>query len=74
MRQLGALITYLAEALGTDLIIIGDHITRSFLDVLLSGTAAYVGRYAPWPVIMGHPRQQRLSIQSREFGGPLRET
>jgi nucleotide-binding universal stress UspA family protein len=44
-----------AESLGVDLLVIGAHSKRSFLDVLLGGTAAYVSRHAPCPVVMVQP-------------------
>jgi nucleotide-binding universal stress UspA family protein len=49
------LIISTAEALGVDLIVIGAHSKRSFLDVLLGGTAAYVSRHAACPVLMVQP-------------------
>jgi nucleotide-binding universal stress UspA family protein len=69
-----ALIIHMAETLGTDLIVIGAHSKRSFLDVLLGGTAAYVSRHAPCPVIMVHPREQRLTVQPSEVGESLQAT
>jgi nucleotide-binding universal stress UspA family protein len=44
-----------AENLGVDLLVIGAHSKRSFLDVLLGGAAAYVNRYAPCPVVLVQP-------------------
>ena len=44
-----------AEALGVDLLVIGAHSRRSFLDVLLGGTAAAVSRHAPCAVVMVQP-------------------
>jgi nucleotide-binding universal stress UspA family protein len=49
------LIISTAETLGVDLIVIGGHSKRSFLDVLLGGTAAYVSRHAACPVLMVQP-------------------
>jgi nucleotide-binding universal stress UspA family protein len=49
------LIISTAETLGVDLIVIGAHSKRSFLDVLLGGTAAYVSRHAVCPVLMVQP-------------------
>jgi nucleotide-binding universal stress UspA family protein len=49
------LIIRTAEGLGVDLLVIGAHSKRSFLDVLLGGTAAYVSRHAPCPVVMVQP-------------------
>ena len=48
-------IIHTAESLGVDLLIIGAHSKRSFLDVLLGGTAAYIGRHAVCPVVMVQP-------------------
>ena len=69
-----ALIIHLAETLGADLIVIGAHSKRSFLDVLLGGTASYVSRHATCPVTLVHPREQRLSAQSSEVGESLQVT
>jgi nucleotide-binding universal stress UspA family protein len=57
------LILRTADSLGVDLIVIGAHSKRSFLDVLLGGTAAYVGRNAFCPVIMVQPgpEEKRLT-------------
>jgi nucleotide-binding universal stress UspA family protein len=52
------LILSTAESIAVDLIVIGAHSKRSFLDVLLGGTAAYVSRHAPCPVLMVHPREK----------------
>jgi nucleotide-binding universal stress UspA family protein len=49
------LIVATAETLGVDLIVIGAHSKRSFLDVLLGGTAASVSRHAACPVLMVQP-------------------
>lgn len=49
------LIISTAETLRVDLIVIGAHSKRSFLDVLLGGTAAYVSRHAACPVLMVQP-------------------
>jgi nucleotide-binding universal stress UspA family protein len=49
------LIISAAETLGVDLIVIGAHSKRGFLDVLLGGTAAYVSRHAACPVLMVQP-------------------
>jgi len=50
------LIVATAEALGVDLLVIGAHSKRGFLDGLLGGTAAHVNRDAPCPVVMVQPR------------------
>jgi nucleotide-binding universal stress UspA family protein len=55
------LILRTAESLGVDLIVIGAHSQRSFLDVLLGGTAAYVSRHAPCPVVMVQPGPEEPS-------------
>jgi nucleotide-binding universal stress UspA family protein len=57
------LILRTADSLGVDLLVIGAHSKRSFLDVLLGGTAAYVGRHAFCPVIMVQPgpEEKRLT-------------
>jgi nucleotide-binding universal stress UspA family protein len=58
-----SLIIRTADSLGVDLLIVGAHSKRSFLDVLLGGTAAYVGRHAFCPVIMVQPgpEEKRLT-------------
>jgi nucleotide-binding universal stress UspA family protein len=56
------LIIRTAESLGVDLIVIGAHSKRSFLDVLLGGTAAYVSRHAPCPVVMVQPGPGEKSL------------
>src|SRR5919106_677872 len=55
------LIMHTAETLGVDLIVIGAHSKRSFLDVLLGGTAAYVSRHAPCSVVMVQPEPEGKS-------------
>src|SRR5215510_1360385 len=45
------LIISTAEKLGTDLLVIGAHSKRGFVDALLGGTAAYLNRHAPCPVV-----------------------
>jgi nucleotide-binding universal stress UspA family protein len=45
-----------AERLPADLLIIGAHNKRSVLRVALGGTAAYVSRSAPCPVLTVTPR------------------
>jgi nucleotide-binding universal stress UspA family protein len=47
-----------SERLPADLLIIGAHSNRSVLDVVLGGTAAYVIRHAPCPVLMVAPRRK----------------
>ncbi|MBI4640095.1 MAG: universal stress protein [Candidatus Tectomicrobia bacterium] len=45
-------IVKVAEEVGADLIVIGTHSKRSFLDVLLGGTAYIVTSKAPCPVLL----------------------
>jgi nucleotide-binding universal stress UspA family protein len=49
------LIVATAEALGVDCLVLGAHSQRSFLDVLLGGTATAVSRHAPCAVVMVQP-------------------
>ena len=49
------LIVATAEALGVDCLVLGAHSQRSFLDVLLGGTATAVSRHAPCAVVMAQP-------------------
>ena len=65
------LIVATAEALGVDLLVIGAHSKRSFLDVLLGGTAAAVSRQAPCAVVMVQPEAPRPVPQSSEVGEAL---
>ncbi len=65
------LIVATAEALGVDLLVIGAHSKRSFLDALLGGTAAAVSRQAPCAVVMVQPGAQRPVPQSSEVGEAL---
>jgi nucleotide-binding universal stress UspA family protein len=60
-----------AEALGVDCLVIGAHSKRSFLDVLLGGTATAVSRHAPCTVVMVQPEEQRPLVQTGEVGDPL---
>jgi nucleotide-binding universal stress UspA family protein len=46
-----------AERLPAELLVIGAHNKRSVLDVMLGGTAGYVSRHAPCPVVMVTPRR-----------------
>jgi nucleotide-binding universal stress UspA family protein len=46
-----------AERLSADLLVIGAHSKRSMFDAVLGGTAAYVSRHAPCPVVMVTPRR-----------------
>jgi nucleotide-binding universal stress UspA family protein len=47
-----------AARLQADLVVIGAHSKRGVFDVALGGTAAYVSRHAPCPVIMVTPRKK----------------
>ena len=62
------LIVATAEALGVDLLVIGAHSKRSFLDVLLGGTATAVSRHAPCAVVMVQPGEKRPLVQTNEVG------
>jgi nucleotide-binding universal stress UspA family protein len=68
------LIVATAEALGVDLLVIGAHSKRSFLDVLLGGTATAVSRHAPCAVVMVQPGEKRPLVQTNEVGQPLQAT
>jgi len=65
------LIVATAEALGVDLLVMGAHSKRSFLDVLLGGTAAAVSRHAPCAVVLVQPGEQRPLAQTGEVGHTL---
>src|SRR6266540_4554940 len=52
------LIISTAEKLGVDLLVIGAHSKRGIVDVLLGGTAAYLSRHAPCPVVTVQPREE----------------
>jgi nucleotide-binding universal stress UspA family protein len=60
-----------AEALEVDLLVMGAHSQRSFLDVLLGGMAAAVSRHAPRTVVMVQPGEQRPLVQTSAVGDPL---
>jgi nucleotide-binding universal stress UspA family protein len=62
------LIVATAEALGVDCLVIGAHSKRSFLDVLLGGTATAVSRHAPCAVVMVQPGEERPLEQTSEVG------
>jgi nucleotide-binding universal stress UspA family protein len=66
------LIVATAEALGVDLLVIGAHSKRSFLDILLGGTATAVSRHAPCAVVMVQPGEKRPLVQATEGGTPSR--
>ena len=59
-----------AAARGVDCLVIGAHSKRSFLDVLLGGTAA-VSRHAPCAVVMVQPGEQRPLVQTSAAEDPL---
>jgi nucleotide-binding universal stress UspA family protein len=68
------LIVATAETLGVDLLVIGAHSKRSFLDVLLGGTASAVSRHAPCAVVMVQPGEKRPVGQTSEVGQTLQAT
>ena len=68
------LIVATAEALGVDCFVIGAHSKRSFLDVLLGGTATAVSRHAPCAVVMVQPGEKRPLVQTNEVGQPRQAT
>ena len=47
-----------AADLEADLLIIGSHSKRGFLDIALGGTAQHVSRHAPCPVVLVSPNQE----------------
>jgi nucleotide-binding universal stress UspA family protein len=53
-----SLIISTAEKIGADLLVIGAHSKRGIVDALLGGTAAYLSRHAPCPVVMVQPRAE----------------
>jgi nucleotide-binding universal stress UspA family protein len=54
------LIMSTAEKLGVDLLVIGAHNKRGIVDALLGGTAAYLSRHAPCPVVTVQPKEEGL--------------
>jgi nucleotide-binding universal stress UspA family protein len=68
------LIVATAEALGVDLLVIGAHSKRRFLDVLLGGTATAVSRHAPCAVVMVQPGEKRPLVQTSKVGKILQAT
>jgi nucleotide-binding universal stress UspA family protein len=52
------LIISTAEKLGVDLLVIGAHSKRGIVDALVGGTAAYLSRHAPCPVVTVQPREE----------------
>ena len=63
-----------AEALGVDLLVIGAHSKRSFLDVLLGRTATAVSRHAACAVVMVQPGEKPPLVQTSEVENPLQAT
>ena len=68
------LIVATAEVLGVDLLVIGAHSKRSFLDALLGGTATTVSRHAPCAVVMVQPGEKRPLAQTSEVGNTIQAT
>jgi nucleotide-binding universal stress UspA family protein len=68
------LIVATAEALGADLLVIGAHSKRSFLDVLLGGTATTVSGHAPCTVVMVQPGEKPPLPQTRTVEDALQST
>jgi nucleotide-binding universal stress UspA family protein len=62
------LIVATAEALRVDLLVIGAHSKRRFLDVLVGGTATAVSRHAPCAVVMVQPGEKRPLVQTSTVG------
>ena len=62
------LIIRTAETLKVDLIVIGTHSKRKVFDVLLGGTAAYVSRHAPCPVLMAKPGETSVPPEGMKGG------
>jgi nucleotide-binding universal stress UspA family protein len=52
------LINSTAEKLGVDLLVIGAHSKRGIVDARVGGTAAYLSRHAPCPVVTVQPREE----------------
>jgi nucleotide-binding universal stress UspA family protein len=67
------LIVATAEALEVDCVVMGAHSKRSFLDVLVGGTATAVSRHAPCAVVMVQPGEQGPLVQTREVGDPRQD-
>jgi nucleotide-binding universal stress UspA family protein len=53
------LIVDMAQELEADLIVIGSHSKRGFLDIALGGTAKHVSEHAPCPVVMVTPKAKK---------------
>ena len=63
------LIVATAEELGVDLLVIGAHSKRRFLNVLVGGTAMAVSRYAARAVVMVEPGEKRPLVQTSMKSG-----
>ena len=53
------LITDVAQEVEADLLVIGSHSKRGFLDIALGGTAKHVSEHAPCPVVMVAPKAKK---------------
>lgn len=53
------LIIDIAQEVDADLIVIGSHSKRGFLDIALGGTAKHVSEHAPCPVVMVAPTAKK---------------
>jgi nucleotide-binding universal stress UspA family protein len=60
------LIVRATETLMVDLLVIGAHSKRSFLDVMLGGTASYVSRRVSCPVVMVQPGPEEKQLTPAE--------
>ena len=49
------MIVAMTQTLRADLLVLGAHSKRSVFDAILGGTASYVSRHAPCPVLMVKP-------------------
>jgi nucleotide-binding universal stress UspA family protein len=50
-------IVEVAQEVGADLLVIGSHSKRGFLDIALGGTARHVSEHAPCTVLMVAPKK-----------------
>jgi nucleotide-binding universal stress UspA family protein len=48
-----------AQEVEADLLVIGSHSKRGFLDIALGGTAKHVSEHAPCPVLMVAPKAKK---------------
>ncbi|MFP4498693.1 MAG: universal stress protein [Vulcanimicrobiota bacterium] len=63
----GKVIVTEAEKLDVDLIVIGSHSKRGFVDVSLGGVARFVGEHAPCPVmIVTKTKNARVSTETNK--------